>query len=180
MLLGGGRRNRIHRLVWILLYVSLREHHCPQSHQKHSYSHTRLCTPRVKHLNLLPLLHSNTFIDNDLDIAFDNRGMNWMADYCNYNCTGYTPNAAQSAGCFKTEMEKIHYQQPPYATHYPELVNIYENHPCVPINNVIEDNVYCHARSMNMTGSRHGFIDATESQVESWLSTMSNNRQVCE
>jgi hypothetical protein len=125
-------------------------------------------------------IHSNTFIDNDLDIAFDNRGMNWMADYCNYNCTGYTPNAAQSAGCFKTGMEKIHYQQPPYATHYPELVNIYENHPCVPINNVIEDNVYCHARSMNMTGSRHGFIDATESQVESWLSTMSNNRQVCE
>ena len=26
-------------------------------------------------------IHSNTFIDNDLDIAFDNRGMNWMAEY---------------------------------------------------------------------------------------------------
>ena len=27
-------------------------------------------------------IHSNVFLDNDLDIAFDNRGMNWMADYC--------------------------------------------------------------------------------------------------
>ena len=44
---------------------------------------------------------------------------------------------------------------------------------------MIEDNVYCHSASMNLTGSKHGFIDATESQVLGWLSTMSNNRQVC-
>ena len=98
-------------------------------------------------------IHSNTFIDNDLDIAFDNRGnngplylathlaairqrvsfipgagMNWMADYCNWNCSGYVKNPAQGAGCFRTALEKLNYKNPPYSTHYPEIVNIYDNH----------------------------------------------------
>ena len=67
-------------------------------------------------------IHSNVFLDNDLDIAFDNRGMNWMADYCTYNCSGYVPTAAQSPGCFRPELEGLNYKQPPYSTRYPELV----------------------------------------------------------
>ena len=35
-------------------------------------------------------IHSNTFIDNDLDIAFDNRGMNWMAEYLPLSVTDVT------------------------------------------------------------------------------------------
>ena len=36
-------------------------------------------------------------------------------------------------------------------------VNIYDNHPGVPVNNVIEDNRYCHQRSLNISSTR-GFI----------------------
>ena len=124
-------------------------------------------------------IHSNTFIDNDLDIAFDNRGQNWMAEYCNHNCSGNEKkNPAQSAGCFLPELESIHYQRPPYSTHYPELVDIYDNYPCVPVNNVIEDNVWCHSGSLNLSKQAQ-FINKDQKTIESWMSTMSNNRQVC-
>ena len=48
----------------------------------------------------------------------------------------------------------------------------------MPINNVIEDNTFCHQRSLNMSSQR-GFINRNESTVLSWLSTMSNNRLDC-
>lgn len=123
-------------------------------------------------------IHSNTFIDNDLDIAFDNRGMNWMADYCTWNCTGGKSTAAQNPGCFRTKLEQLNYKNPPYSTRYPEITNIYDNHPCVPINNVIEDNTFCHTHSLNAS-STLGFINRNESTVLSWLSTMSNNMHKC-
>ena len=59
-------------------------------------------------------IHSNLFLDNDLDVAFDNRGMSWMADYCTPDCTQWD--------CFHTELVGLHYTQPPYSTRYPELV----------------------------------------------------------
>ena len=124
-------------------------------------------------------IHSNTFIDNDLDIEFDNRGMTWMQEYCNFNCTSVhkkSPN--QWAGCFLTELESVHYLQPPYATHYPELLSIYQDHPCTPVGNVIENNTYCHAGSLNVSKPAV-FINQNESTVRGWLSTMSNNHQVC-
>ena len=138
-------------------------------------------------------IHSNLFLDNDLDIAFDNRGMSWMADYCTPDCTRWD--------CFHKELEGLDYTQPPYSTRYPELVNIYDNHPGVPINNVIEDNRFCHQRSLNISSTR-GFVgehgqtvtfslgctphtdwrcvpDQNGSTVLSWMSTMSNNRLDC-
>ena len=39
--------------------------------------------------------------------------------------------------------------QPPYSTHYPEIVNIYDNHPCTPVDNVIEDNRCRSQRSLS-------------------------------
>ena len=41
----------------------------------------------------------------------------------------------------------------------PELVNIYDNHPCIPINNVIEDNKFCHSHSLNASQPTARFIN---------------------
>ena len=76
-------------------------------------------------------------------------------------------------------LEALHYQQPPYSTHYPEIVNIYDDHPCVPIRNVIEDNIWCHSGSLNVS-KQAAFINHDEATVLSWMSEMSNNRQVCD
>ena len=66
--------------------------------------------------------------------------------------------------------------QPPYATAFPEIVSIYDDHPCVPVGNSIDDNQYCHRGSSPGKGL---FIDKTAEQIRGWYSTISNNRNAC-
>jgi parallel beta-helix repeat protein len=75
-------------------------------------------------------IHGNTFINNDLDVYFDSRGLNWEYKMCQFNCS-----ASEGSSCFRVALEDVHYTQAPYATQFPELVNIYapESHPCTPI-----------------------------------------------
>jgi hypothetical protein len=61
-------------------------------------------------------VYSNRFEDCDFDIHMDNRGMSAATKRCHANCTG--------TGCFKTELEALHYQQPPWSTQFPELVHM--------------------------------------------------------
>ena len=77
--------------------------------------------------------------------------------------------------CFKTQLESLKYTQPPYATAFPELLSIYRDHPCTPVHNTIEGNVYCHAKSLK-GGS---FINVDAAQAASWLSTIANNTERC-
>ena len=60
-----------------------------------------------------------------------------------------------------------------YATRYPELLTIYEDHPCVPVHNDISGNRYCHTHSAG--GGE--FLDRTQTTITSWLSTASNNSE---
>ena len=120
-------------------------------------------------------IHANRFVDCDYDIHMDNRGMSsshasW-ATICSANCSGPT--------CFQSKLEAVHYQQPPWSERFPELVNVFENHPCVPVNNDISDNTYCHTNSLNVSAEL-GFINVNQTMVHSWLSSMSNNRWNCE
>lgn len=118
-------------------------------------------------------IHDNVFINNDVDIAFDNRGMTWQLNYCRYNCTdasqGYQP------ACFKNKLQALNYTSPPYSVQYPSLPTIYQDHPCVPVHNVIADNQYCHAHSAN--GGK--FLTATAAQITSWMSSATNNTEHC-
>ena len=93
--------------------------------------------------------------------------MGWQASYCSPNCTG--------PACFKTELEAVNYQQPPYAVEYPELIDIYQDHPCVPVDNVIEDNIYCH----NQVNSSV-FLNQPMEKIIAWMSSASNNVEDCE
>ena len=118
-------------------------------------------------------IHSNTFIACDTDIAFDDRGLNWQHASCLKNCTAAYPSPSTS--CFLYALDAANYTSPPYSTHYPELVNVYDDHPCVPAYNVIEDNKYCHEGSK--AGAR--FIDRDDDTIRSWLSFASNNVEDC-
>jgi hypothetical protein len=111
-------------------------------------------------------ISNNLFINCDNDIHFDDRGMNWMANACNKSC-----NPDLGTSCFYGELSKLHWQSPPYSTAYPEIVNIYDEHPCLPIKNVISGNRYCHTKSKD--GGQ--FIDRNDSTIESWKSSISNN-----
>ena len=119
-------------------------------------------------------VHSNTFIACDIDIAFDDRGLNWQAASCARNCSATMGTSTTS--CFYNKLRDLDYTQPPWATAFPEVVSIYDEHPCTPVGNVIEDNVYCHHGS---TPGKGTFIDRTPDQIHSWYSSISNNREAC-
>ena len=118
-------------------------------------------------------IHSNLFIDNDVDVAFDDRGLSWQSKSCLKNCSSSMGNSTTS--CFFNLLDHVHYTRPPYATRYPTLPAIYEEHPCVPVGNVIEDNRYCHKHSVG--GGK--FLSASAEQVRGWLSFASNNVEDC-
>lgn len=114
-------------------------------------------------------IHDNLFLGNDFDVRFDDRGLGWQAASCAYNCTGTTTS------CFRYTLDNLNYTSPPYATAYPLLPTIYDDHPCVPVGNIIEDNRFCHQTS------KHGgqFIDRTEDTIRKWRSSISNNVEDC-
>ena len=116
------------------------------------------------------IITNNTFINCDNDIHFDNRGMNWMSTACNISC-----NDNLGTSCFHGELQSLNWQNPPYSTQYPEIVDIYKKYPCIPIHNVIANNKYCHTKS----GGGGQFIDRNNATVNGWMSSMSNNSEAC-
>ena len=121
-------------------------------------------------------IHDNHFVDNDFDIHFDNRGETWQLDYCRLNCSGgRTPKGETNPSCFKNALDALDYTQPPYATHYPELVGIFETEPCVPVFNRVVNNTWCHTNSP----ASAGFINQNASVIQGWNSTLEGNTEKC-
>ena len=50
-------------------------------------------------------ISNNTFIANDVDIAFDGRGLTWQTGYCRANCTD--AHGVVQPSCFRDELEGI-------------------------------------------------------------------------
>ncbi|KAL1521884.1 hypothetical protein AB1Y20_021535 [Prymnesium parvum] len=119
-------------------------------------------------------IHRNRFVACDVDVAFDDRGLTWQSDSCQRNCSASM--GTQTTSCFANALDKVNFTQPPYSKAFPEIVDIYDEHPCVPVGNVIEDNFYCHEESPAGKGI---FIDQSESVIRSWYSSISNNQEVC-
>ena len=93
---------------------------------------------------------------------------------CLANCTG------GPSKCFKAQLEAVNYKKPPWSVRFPELVDIFtEGDPCMPVDNDISDNIYCHEGSLNRTGPL-GFTNVDAATVRSWSSTMSNNQWTCQ
>ena len=72
-------------------------------------------------------------------------------------------------GMFDQQLKSVNWQQPPWSTHYPELVNIFQDHPCVPAYNNISHNEYC----------RSTFIDITVKEWNQWLTIVDGNTNTC-
>eukprot|EP01060_Flectonema_neradi_P009256 TRINITY_DN1660_c0_g3_i1.p1 TRINITY_DN1660_c0_g3~~TRINITY_DN1660_c0_g3_i1.p1 ORF type:complete len:599 (+),score=80.60 TRINITY_DN1660_c0_g3_i1:185-1981(+) len=98
-------------------------------------------------------VYNNTFINVTVPVHLDDRGLNWESDICT------PPN-----GGLWVDLRSRNYTQPPYSTHYPDLLNI--DQPCHPVHNNITGNRWC--GDMN-------FTDFTQQQAVSWNSTVYNN-----
>ncbi|MCC6443435.1 MAG: right-handed parallel beta-helix repeat-containing protein [Armatimonadetes bacterium] len=72
------------------------------------------------------IMTNNMFINCGRAFSIDARGLGW----------------AKGVGEFATrELHDLNYKQPPYATRYPELVNILEDDPLAPKGNVMAGNI---------------------------------------
>ena len=92
-------------------------------------------------------------------VHFDNRGMNWQRAYCT------PPN-----GQLVEQLFQVNYTYPPYSKQYPRIVNTLSDRPCVPVGNLISNNLYSNCTK--------GFVSESTATIESWGSTIENNSQI--
>lgn len=76
------------------------------------------------------IISNNIFIENNLGISVDARGIDWAK---------YFFNGGDSA-LFKG-MSRMNYTQPPYSEKYPVLLELYNDEPALPKNNRIFSNI---------------------------------------
>jgi hypothetical protein len=93
-------------------------------------------------------------------IHFGDRGLNWQKALCRTE--------------LYQQLRAVNYQQPPYSTAYPRIVDTLQDLPCTPVGNAFDGNAFC------AVGSGLLFIDGhTPAQardvVALWHSTMANN-----
>ena len=98
----------------------------------------------------------------------------WLGHNVNYSGEEYALSLIHvthplQGGPFYQQLQSVHYQSPPWSVHYPQLVHIFQDHPCVPVYNTVEDNQYCHGE----------FIDVTAEETREWLDTVANNTIHC-
>jgi hypothetical protein len=95
----------------------------------------------------------NRFVNVDIPIFWDKRGI--------FNTAPCEPH-----GAFQAELEKYHFQQPPWSIRYPELVSTFQNNPCAPANNAIQDLQFCWSNHPNAS---------SPSSSSSWILTPSTS-----
>eukprot|EP00658_Telonema_sp_P-2_P014447 TRINITY_DN15489_c0_g1_i2.p1 TRINITY_DN15489_c0_g1~~TRINITY_DN15489_c0_g1_i2.p1 ORF type:complete len:311 (+),score=57.56 TRINITY_DN15489_c0_g1_i2:122-934(+) len=98
---------------------------------------------------------NNSFVRVDLPVHIDNRGMGPHRASCS------------PGGPFELELMSYNYQQPPWSTHYPFLVGIMHEHPCVPVNNRVYNNTFCQPRP--------NFTDVTPVDAAAWMDVFEQN-----
>ena len=106
------------------------------------------------------IIKNNYFKDVDYCVRIDNRGMNIQSNWCT------PPNGSLWQGLYS-----VNYTNPPWSIQYPELLNISNEQPCVPVYNDIENNEYC--------GENTKFTDNLSQNIISWNDTMKNNVYKC-
>ena len=85
------------------------------------------------------------------------------------------PNKLYWSCMFSRRIRKFEFSKSSIFNRIPEIVGIYDNYPCLPVDNVIEDNKYCHEHSP----SSALFIDRDAKTINSWHSSISNNVEDC-
>lgn len=94
---------------------------------------------------------NNLFIDSPLGIHIDNRFQNW------------SKNSLDKDGVIDKRLKAVKFDQPPYATKYPELVNYWKDNPAIPKRLVFDSNIFVRVKT-----SRKG--------DDSWFIWSENNK----
>ena len=118
------------------------------------------------------VLTYNYCVDVDICIHEDNRGMTWQPDPCT------PPNGDLFQGLYS-----VNYTFPPWSVTYPDIVNIPNQQPCVPVFNVIQNNQYCgnvnDTIGVCMVPQLNAPCANTKYEAFKWNDTVNNNVFKC-
>ena len=84
------------------------------------------------------VIENNLIIDSSDGIRLGNRGENWASAACS------------EGGVLRTSLAAVPYKEEPWASAYPNLVNILEDQPCKPKYNVLQRNVLLRSANLNV------------------------------
>lgn len=92
---------------------------------------------------------NNIIVDCRIPMHIDNRGMSWSGEN------------TENWGTLTGRLNALPYQQEPWATRYPELVNILEDDPGMPKRNRVTRNLIVRSGNMNIAAEarEHGTIE---------------------
>ena len=85
-------------------------------------------------------------------------------------------NPEKEANCkpghlYEQQLKAVNYQQPPWSKHYPWVVNIMHDYPCIPVYNEFIDNEFsCSKKNENCT-----FISTSQEDLKNWFCKDENN-----
>ena len=74
-------------------------------------------------------IENNIFVDCNIPVHIDNRGMNWMSYH------------VAEGGIMRERLNTVPYQSPLWNEHYPRLCNILADEPAIPKRNVVRNNL---------------------------------------
>eukprot|EP01084_Bolivina_argentea_P029312 54390_1 len=103
-------------------------------------------------------IENNKFAAQLYGVMYDDRGLTWQSTDC------------QPGGFFEQQLKSLNYQKPPWSEHYPFLVNIMNEQPCVPVYDTIKSNTFCCVKGYDCH-----FIDDSNQTCTSWNSTCNHN-----
>lgn len=169
--IGGGRRNQVFNNSYHNCSTAVHEDNRGMSWQKafcSPVSSYKFTTAVWLHLLLVPFKHRTEIVNNSGALhAWSSLYIYYKISMCGRWHTKTT--IAFQGGMFQQQLESVNYQNPPWSLEYPELVHIFQDHPCIPVYNVVANNTYCGGT----------FIDISAEQAKEWLDTVANNSMNC-
>lgn len=89
--------------------------------------------------------HNNLFVDCPVAIHIDNRLENWSS------------GLLKKDGLFEQRLMAVRFNQPPYSTTYPWLLEYWKRNPAKPSNNMVHGNIFC-----SIGSNVHGDINSLD------------------
>ena len=103
------------------------------------------------------VIENNIFVECNPSVHVDARGLNWMRDQ------------VEGDGTLPKRLAETPYQQPPWSTRYPKLVNILADEPGAPRGNLVARNVSVGGKWLNLEKAAEPLVTFTNNLVEKEL-----------
>ena len=100
-------------------------------------------------------IENNLVINSPSGLSLDARGTNWASGHC------------APGGDMALSLQAMPYQQEPWASHYPWLVGILGDQPCIPKNNSVQRNVFSNSAAPSIDKQ----AVATGTVTNNWTTT---------